>query len=122
MWKDACAVALIHKELCSGAFEPAKGNVLLVGDAAGLILPIMFEGIGTALKSGILAADSVIAGMDKGGDASSIYLKGLQPIRECISSLVGRQEMLAAASERGPDILADSLVAAYLETLIIQEE
>ena len=41
--------------------SPARGNTLLVGDAAGLQFPISGEGIGTALESGLLAADAVAA-------------------------------------------------------------
>ena len=40
--KDACAIAVLHDRLCAAAFVPASGNTLLVGDAAGLILPITF--------------------------------------------------------------------------------
>jgi geranylgeranyl reductase family protein len=41
---------------------PAAGNVLLAGDAAGLINPLQGEGIGPALVSGRLAAEAVLAG------------------------------------------------------------
>ena len=58
-WKDGCAIAMLHEQLMSRSFVPAQGNILLVGDAAGLIFPITFEGIGSALKSGIVAAEAV---------------------------------------------------------------
>jgi len=41
---------------------PAAGNVLLAGDAAGLINPLQGEGIGPAMISGRLAAEAVLAG------------------------------------------------------------
>jgi geranylgeranyl reductase family protein len=41
---------------------PAAGNVLLAGDAAGLINPLQGEGIGPAMVSGRLAAEAVLAG------------------------------------------------------------
>jgi menaquinone-9 beta-reductase len=41
---------------------PAKGRVLLVGDAAGLINPLQGEGIAQAMSSGRAAADAVLAG------------------------------------------------------------
>jgi menaquinone-9 beta-reductase len=59
LWRDGCAIPLLHNELITGAFSPARDNTLLVGDAAGLILPITFEGIGTALKSGFLSAEAI---------------------------------------------------------------
>jgi len=40
---------------------PAAGNVLLAGDAAGLINPLQGEGIGPAMVSGRLAAEAVLA-------------------------------------------------------------
>src|SRR5262249_11173350 len=41
---------------------PAAGNVLLAGDAAGLINPLQGEGIGPAMVSGRLAAGAGLAG------------------------------------------------------------
>jgi menaquinone-9 beta-reductase len=48
---------------------PAAGNVLLAGDAAGLINPLQGEGIGPAMVSGRLAAEAVLAGPDRAGAA-----------------------------------------------------
>jgi flavin-dependent dehydrogenase len=42
--------------------DPARGNVLLVGDAAGLINPLQGEGIAQAMASGRAAAAAIIAG------------------------------------------------------------
>jgi len=120
-WKDGCAVALMHDQLLSGAFKPAKRNVLLVGDAAGLILPITFEGIGSALKSGILAAEAIVKRFDDGTRAASLYRKSLEPILEVIRRLCIVQAELKAASNGGADRLAKSLKNAYRETLTVQE-
>jgi flavin-dependent dehydrogenase len=38
----------------------AKGNALLLGDAAGLVDPFLGEGISYAIQSGTIAADSII--------------------------------------------------------------
>jgi geranylgeranyl reductase family protein len=48
---------------------PARGNVLLVGDAAGLINPLQGEGIGPAMVSARLAAEAVLAGRTEAGRA-----------------------------------------------------
>ena len=48
---------------------PAAGNVLLAGDAAGLINPLQGEGIGPAMVSARLAAEAVIAGPSRAGPA-----------------------------------------------------
>jgi flavin-dependent dehydrogenase len=118
-WKDACPIALLHEQLLSRAFVPAQGNVLLVGDAAGLILPITFEGIGSALKSGILAAESIVRSVETGRSAAASYLEELEGVLEAIGHLCAVQNDLAA--ERGPRDLATAILAAYRETLTIQE-
>jgi menaquinone-9 beta-reductase len=46
---------------------PAAGNVLLVGDAAGLVNPLQGEGIGPAMVSARLAAQAVLADPARAG-------------------------------------------------------
>ena len=121
IWKDGCSIALLHDDLLSGAFQPAKGNVLLIGDAAGLILPITFEGIGSALKSGIQAAEAIVKFFGHEEPAVPTYLKSLKPILETIGQLCRVQEALKTASNSGPEFLAKALRDAYKETLTIQE-
>ncbi|MDQ1425802.1 MAG: hypothetical protein QOD72_3300, partial [Acidimicrobiaceae bacterium] len=41
---------------------PARGRVLLVGDAAGLVNPLQGEGISQGMQSGLAAAEAVLAG------------------------------------------------------------
>jgi flavin-dependent dehydrogenase len=48
---------------------PAAGNVLLVGDAAGLINPLQGEGIAPAMISARLAAEAVLADPCRAGPA-----------------------------------------------------
>ncbi len=73
LWQDGCLSPAFHNELLSGAFCPAKGNVLLVGDAGGLTLPISGEGIGSAMKTGLLAADCIIKANKVVGYGISYY-------------------------------------------------
>ncbi len=120
-WTDGCAIALLHDELLSGAFKPAKENVLLIGDAAGVILPITFEGIGSALKSGILAADAIINRFDDGRQTASLYLKSLEPMLETIRQLCKVQTDLKDSSEESAKHLAKALRDAYRKTLTLQE-
>jgi flavin-dependent dehydrogenase len=54
---------------------PARGNVLLVGDAAGLVNPLQGEGIAQAMDSGRAAALAVI---EQPGAAASRYLAHLR--------------------------------------------
>jgi flavin-dependent dehydrogenase len=122
LWKDGCTIALLHGELLSGAFRPAKENVLLTGDAAGLILPITFEGIGSALKSGILAANAAIDHAENPAAAAPSYLESLAPMLETLGKLTQVQDELKTAAAGGAGPLAEALSSAYRETLILQEE
>jgi len=42
-----------------------RGNILLVGDAAGLVMPFSYEGLYYAMRSGKMAADAIIKGNPK---------------------------------------------------------
>jgi menaquinone-9 beta-reductase len=66
---------------------PAAGNVLLAGDAAGLINPLQGEGIGPAMVSARLAAEAVLAGPTRAGPAYA----------EAIEAAFGRYMAGAAA-------------------------
>ena len=120
LWRDGCMVPLLHKVLLDGAFRPAEGNILLIGDAAGLLVPVSFEGIGTALKSGVSAADCVVRSIEAGGEAAGIYLQEIEPILESIKSLYAWNEKLEQAAEKGVVELSIALRAAYEETLKVR--
>jgi geranylgeranyl reductase family protein len=66
---------------------PALGNVLLVGDAAGLINPLQGEGIGPGMVSARLAAECLLAGP---GRAAAAYT-------EAVTATFGRYLPGAAA-------------------------
>lgn len=121
IWKDGCSIALLHEDLLSGAFQPAQKNAILIGDAAGLLLPITFEGIGSALKSGLLAADAIFRYFDQAAQAASSYIETLAPLLKVIGRLCTVQDQLAKS--KGDDaLMAKVLRNAYEETLTIQEE
>lgn len=42
-----------------------RGNILFVGDAAGLVMPLSYEGIYYAMRSGKMAAEAIIKGNTK---------------------------------------------------------
>lgn len=56
--------------------RPGRANILLAGDAAGLVEPVTGEGIAFAMESGRLAAEAVISAANRGepASASSLYL------------------------------------------------
>jgi geranylgeranyl reductase family protein len=63
--------------------RPGRGNVLLAGDAAGFVDPITGEGIGHALASGRMAAQSAQLALREArpGDAASIHRKATCHLR-----------------------------------------
>lgn len=87
LWCDAGAIPILYRELLSGSFLPSKGNSLLVGDAAGFILPISGEGIRTALESGLWAAISVIEARKNNIKASDIYMGKLNGLLSRLGEL-----------------------------------
>jgi menaquinone-9 beta-reductase len=54
--------------------SPARGRVLLVGDAAGLVNPLQGEGIAAAMNSGRAAAEAILAGAGSAADRYRSYL------------------------------------------------
>lgn len=60
---------------------PGRKNVLLAGDAAGLVDPLTGEGIAYALESGALAVEAAKTALDHGKPEHAIrhYRKALQP-------------------------------------------
>jgi len=98
LWTDGTVGAVLHEELLSGEFVPAKGDVLLVGDAAGLI-PEGDEGIHLALKSGLLASSAIIEAADTSREAASIYLTAMLPVIDVAKTIAtnattNRQKLL----------------------------
>ena len=86
---------------------------------AGLLFPITFEGIGTALKSGILAAESVARSANEGRQVTGIYLEELKSILQTIRNLHAWNKKLEQEASKGGAALSEVLKAAYEETLNI---
>jgi len=40
IWQDGCVEPEMYRELTAGLFRPALGNSLIVGDAAGMNIPV----------------------------------------------------------------------------------
>jgi len=116
---DGCVVARLHQELVSRAFQPAKGNALLVGDAGGFVLPVSGEGIGTAVKSGVMAADAIIRATESGGRADELYLSDVEGIILLFKKLIPWSERILAETRRGGDALLRVLCEAYQSTLVV---
>jgi len=117
LWKDGCINrALLYNYFNSGDFLPAKGNVLLVGDAAGLKNPINGEGIHTAIKSGILAAESIAKAIKIGDSASKIYLAEINPLLIDLQLNYSKVERIKEQLNKGPQTL-HTLREAFEESI-----
>jgi flavin-dependent dehydrogenase len=83
---------------------PAAGNILLVGDAAGLINPLQGEGIAPAMISARLAAEAVLADPCQAGTAYPQALEGAfgryLPGASALQRSLLRRPRLASASMR----------------------
>jgi geranylgeranyl reductase family protein len=66
--------------------RPGRGNVVLAGDAAGLVDPITGEGIALAMESGALAADAIAGALQRNQPSSAYlaYLRSLGPIHRSL--------------------------------------
>lgn len=117
VWRDGSAIPVLYDELFSGSFVPAKGNVLLVGDAGGLPIPFTQEGIGTALKSGLFAAESVIEALQGNGKADRIYLAKVREIIEALKYLWRLQQGLSEKARKGAGALCEGIRELIEESL-----
>lgn len=79
-WRDGGISANLYRELFSGEFLPAKGNVLLVGDAGSFTTPVTGEGIGTAIRTGLWAAEAIKRAFQSGEEAAKFYLADIEQL------------------------------------------
>jgi flavin-dependent dehydrogenase len=99
----------VHEQLIDGTFAPAKDRVLLAGDAAGFQLPTS-EGIGTALLSGIMAAESIDHAVRKGDPAAGLYLRSVSVIINTIEKqLVMAKNSRYKETSQDPEEVAEGI-------------
>ncbi len=120
VWRDGCVIADLYDDLLKGSFLPARENVVLVGDAAGMLLPFTQEGIGSALKSGVLAAESVIETIRGGGTAEERYLKKVRPVITALKGLRLLHERMGDIAKSGPGALSEAM-GEYIEKTLEED-
>jgi flavin-dependent dehydrogenase len=118
LWRDGCVVPTLHDDLVKGSFLPAGDKILLVGDAAGFLLPFTHEGIGSALKSGMLAAESIIEALSGKSTADQLYLKKVEGITTFLKRLRLLQQSMGETAKDGAEALAEAMKKFIEETLI----
>lgn len=102
VWRDGCfAQAELLDELYSGEFIPARENTLIIGDAGGMQLPPMGEGIGVAMKTGLLAANAIGKSLKTGKKAADIYLQALSPLLAQVKPVDALTKDAKAESAKG---------------------
>jgi menaquinone-9 beta-reductase len=82
---------------------PAAGNVLLAGDAAGLINPLQGEGIGPGMVSAALAAECLLAA---GADPAAAYTEA---VRDTFGRYMPGAAALQAALLRRPRLASGAV-------------
>jgi flavin-dependent dehydrogenase len=115
--KGACVEPVLYGPLFGGTFRPALGNAILVGDAAGLIIPITGEGIGLALCSGLVAASAIKEALRKNIRAEGPYLAGIAGL---VERLRGPYELVRAVrrqGEKGAQALLEANADSWQKTL-----
>ena len=115
--RDGCLEPILYRELLSGSFIPAEGNARVVGDAAGLEMPVTGEGISTALKSGFEAAGAIAQAIDTGVTADQPYLKELQGLLSQLETLYSLSRRIREQSTGGAKPLSDALTEAWKQAL-----
>ena len=115
--KGACAVARLAGGLVSGTLVPARNNVLLAGEAGGFVLPITGEGIGTGLKSGLLAADSIVQAIKSDHQADQIYLNEIKPMITAFREYSLWVSKIEAAAKGSGILLRETLAEAHEASL-----
>jgi len=119
VWKGGCLEPIMYRALTSHLFLPARENILLVGDAAGFLLPVTGEGIGAALKSGILAAESIIEALESGEPSDTAYLARVRDIVNMFREIYPYFDRIVEETRAGGQSLATLLCDAYQSTLRI---
>ena len=123
IWTKGCLQPLLYKELVSGSFSPCKGNILLVGEAGGLLMPLMAgDGIREAIWSGILAANSIIKAEETGEKAERFYLSEIANILSMLKTIYPWARKIKEKTNKGGEPILKTLEELWEKTLNISPE
>lgn len=123
IWIKGCLQPLMYKELVSGSFSPCKGNVLLVGEAGGLLMPLMAgDGIREAIWSGLLAANSVIKAEETGEKAERFYSNEIADILSMLKTIYPWARKIKEKVNKGGEPLLKALEELWEKSLNISFE
>lgn len=82
---------------------PGRGNILLAGDAAGLVDSLTGEGIALAMESGALAAGAAARALGEGrqGQAMAHYARAVRPLQDELDKSNRLRQIAYASATRG---------------------
>lgn len=117
LWKDGCLDApCLEQGTPVRSFIPVVGNILVVGDAAMLQMPVTGEGIGMALKSGLFAAQSIADSINHRSTLEKTYLPGYESLLNIIKELDFYDSKVEHESKKGPDALLNAFSEGFRAT------
>ena len=119
LWRDGCFEPAMGRPPFSGPFPLAKGNALLVGNAAGLVKPISGEGIGTAIKSGLMAAESIVEASKSSRQAEEFYVPVAQEMVDTLSGMYPPHGKVREAASKGMDSFLEAFREIFAESIHI---
>lgn len=117
VWQGGCLEPALYRQLFDGSFLPAIGNALLVGDAAGLLMPVTGEGIGPAIKSGLAAAGAICKAIKSSGAAAETYKESLGVMLDVYRKLSPGFKKITAEAKAGGSRLPRVIAQAFRATL-----
>jgi menaquinone-9 beta-reductase len=97
------------------AWPPWRPGALAVGDAAGVAEPLVGEGISTALRSGMVAADVAVGALARGSNDLAVYEQRLE---ECWGSYYAWARRFMQVASR--PLLMRALVGAGVHPISVQ--
>ncbi len=118
LWIDSCIVPELHLNLINGSLRPARGNILLVGDAAGLMDTREGGSIGLAVRTGELAAECIVRSEKEGDKAESHYLEAMKSVIAVIAKMHSFYIKTQAQLEQENDDLIFQSAVRFLQQAV----
>ncbi len=120
LWRDGCYEPAMSRRPFPGPFPLAKDNALIVGNAAGLNIPMTGEGIGTAIQSGLMAAEAVIKASESGKKAADFYLSTCQELVSTLESMYPPPGKIREEAGKGMDCFLKTIKETYSDSMRVR--
>ena len=117
LWRDGCYEPAMSRRPFPEPYPLAKDNALIVGNAAGLNVPMTGEGINTAIKSGLMAADAVIKASERGEKAADFYVSACQTLLSTLWEMYPPPGKIREESRKGMDRFMATILDIYSNSM-----